>query len=157
MVREAIFDALGPVGGLEVLDLFAGTGAMGLEALSRGAARCIFVEQDLGAAEVLRANISALDFVQASRVMIAGFEAALQAIERAGDTFHLLFVDPPYRMLPEVEVTLAERVLPLVCDGGVVVLESDKDSHPTLGTVPVFDRVYGDTRVTMVCIRRIAR
>ena len=157
VVREAIFDALGPIGGLTVLDLFAGTGAMGLEALSRGAARCVFVEQERKVAEMLRANIDALDYLQASRVVNADYRAALESIDSAGETFDLLFVDPPYRMLPEVEVTLAERVSSLLRDGGVVILESQKGSHPALGAVPVFDRVYGDTRVTMVCIRRIAR
>lgn len=65
-VREAIFDALGPVDGLRILDLFAGSGAMGLEALSRGAGRCVFVESDREVAAVLRANIAALAFPSGS-------------------------------------------------------------------------------------------
>jgi 16S rRNA (guanine966-N2)-methyltransferase len=154
MVREAIFDSLGPIGGLVVLDLFAGTGAMGLEALSRGALGCVFVEQDAKVAEVLLANIRSLDYEEASRVVVTDYRAALQDITGAGETFDLLFVDPPYRMLPEAEVTLEPLVPSLLQDGGVVVIESDKASHPTLGAIPVFDRVYGDTRVTMVTIRR---
>ncbi len=150
MVREAIFDSLGPVGGLTVLDLFAGTGAMGLEALSRGAALCVFVEQDPAVAEVLRANIRDLDYREASRVVKADYRAALQDLIRGGEQFDLLFVDPPYRMLTEAEVTLEPLLLSLLHNGGVVVLEGDKASHPTLGAAPVFDRVYGDTRVTMV-------
>lgn len=157
MVREAIFDSLGPVGGLSVLDLFAGTGAMGLEALSRGAATCIFVEQDKKVADMLRGNIRDLDYLTMSRVVLADYHAALQDIMRAGERFDLLFVDPPYRMLTEAEVTLEPVAPSLLHDGGVVVIESDKASHPTLGAVPVFDRVYGDTRVTMVTIRRAPR
>ncbi len=157
MVRAAIFDALGPVGGLSVLDLFAGTGALGLEALSRGAAGCVFVEQDKKVAEVLRANIGDLDYQAVSRVVVADYHAALQDIIDAGERFDLLFVDPPYRMLPEAEVTLEPLAPSLVHDCGVVILESDKASHPTLGAGPVFDRVYGDTRVTMVTIRRTLR
>jgi 16S rRNA (guanine966-N2)-methyltransferase len=157
MVREAIFDALGPIGDLSVLDLFAGSGAMGLEALSRGAASCWFVEQDRPAGEVLRENISALGFSAVTRVLIADYQSALQALMRAGDTFDLLFVDPPYRMLPEVEVSLESVVPSLLRDGAVVVLEGDKATHPTLGAVPVFDRLYGDTRVTMVSVRRSIR
>ena len=84
MVREAIFDSLGPVGGLNVLDLFAGTGAMGLEALSRGAARCMFVEQDRRVADVLLANIRDLDYEGASRVIVADYRAALQDIDASG-------------------------------------------------------------------------
>jgi len=154
MVRAAVFDALGPVGSLSVLDLFAGTGAMGLEALSRGAAGCVFVEQDKKVAEVLVANIRDLDCLAASRVVVADYHAALQGIMTAGERFDLLFVDPPYRMLPEVEVALESLAPALLYDGGVVVFESHKASHPTLGAGPVFDRVYGDSRVTMVTIRR---
>jgi len=157
MVREAIFDSLGPVGGLSVLDLFAGTGAMGLEALSRGAAACVFVEQDKKVADVLRGNIRDLDYLAISRVILADYHAALQDIMRAGERFDLLFVDPPYRMLTEAEVTLEPVAPSLLHDGGVVVIESDKALHPTLGAIPVFDRVYGDTRVTMVTIRRTLR
>ncbi len=157
IVREAIFDSLGPVGGLSVLDLFAGTGAMGLEALSRGAARCVFVEHDKTVSEVLRTNIRDLDYLSASRVIAADYHAALQDIMGAGERFDLLFVDPPYRMLTEAEVTLEPLAPLLLHDGGVVVLESERASHPTLGACPVFDRVYGDTRVTMVTIRRTIR
>ena len=154
MVREAIFDALGPVNGLVVLDLFAGTGAMGLEALSRGAARCVFVEGEKKVAGVLWANVRDLHYEEASRVKVVDYRAALQDIVQAGERFDLLFVDPPYRMLTEVEVTLEPVVPSLLNDGAVVVFESSRASHPTLGARPVFDRVYGDTRVTMVTMRR---
>jgi 16S rRNA (guanine966-N2)-methyltransferase len=150
VVREAIFDALGPIGGLTVLDLFAGTGAMGLEALSRGAARCVFVEQERKVAEMLRANIDALDYVQASRVVNADYRTALEYIDRTGETFDLLFVDPPYRMLAEVEVALGPLLPALLADDGVVVTEGDRSTRVTFGRPPVFDRVYGATRVTMV-------
>jgi 16S rRNA (guanine966-N2)-methyltransferase len=152
MVREAIFDSLGPVGGLAVLDLFAGTGAMGLEALSRGAGRCLFVEADRRVAEVLRENISDLEYEAEGKVIVADYLAALQDLKRAEERFDLLFVDPPYRILTQVEVTLKPFIASLMEDNGVVVFESDKGSHPTLGAVPVFDRVYGDTRVTMVTV-----
>jgi 16S rRNA (guanine966-N2)-methyltransferase len=150
IVREAIFDSLGPIVDLTVLDLFAGTGAMGLEALSRGAARCVFVERDRAVAETLRTNIRDLEYEAKSRVVVADYHAALQEFARTGETFDLLFVDPPYKLLTEAEVTLEPVVPSLIREGGVVVLESGKASHPTLGAVPVFDRVYGDTRVTMV-------
>jgi 16S rRNA (guanine966-N2)-methyltransferase len=153
-VREAIFDSLGPIVDFVVLDLFAGTGAMGLEALSRGAARCVFVEQDRRVAEVLRANIHDLGYDAEARVVVGDYRAAVQGLSGAGERFDLLFVDPPYKMLTEAEVTLEPAVPLLMLEGGVVVLESGRASHPTLGAVPVFDRVYGDTRVTMVTRRR---
>jgi 16S rRNA (guanine966-N2)-methyltransferase len=123
---------------------------MGLEALSRGADRCVFVESDRRVAEVLRQNIRDLDYGSAGRVIVADYQTALQHILRSGERFDLLFFDPPYNMLTQAEVTLEPFITSVMQDSGVAVLESSKGSHPTLGAVPVFDRVYGDTRVTMV-------
>ena len=153
-VREATFDVLGPVDGLVVLDLFAGTGAMGLEALSRGAAHCVFVEEDQAVVAVLRENIADLGYGSCSRVMPAGYEQALRRLAQGDRGFDLLFVDPPYRMLAEVEVTLKPLVASLLGDNGVVIVEGDKSSRVTLGETTVFDRIYGDTRVTMITMRR---
>ncbi|NLO27486.1 MAG: 16S rRNA (guanine(966)-N(2))-methyltransferase RsmD [Actinobacteria bacterium] len=153
-VREAIFDALGPVDGLKVLDLFAGTGAMGLEALSRGAERCVFVEEDRGVTVVLRENIAALGYGSRSRVMLAGYERAARRLGQEEKGFDLLFVDPPYRMLAEVEVTLKPLLASLLAEDGVAVVEGGKSSQTTFGQTTVFDRIYGDTKVMMITMRR---
>ena len=155
-VREAVFSALGPVDGLLVLDLFAGTGAMGLEALSRGASRCVFVEYDVAVAGVLKENIWALGCESVSDVLVMSYVAALANLARGAARFDLLFVDPPYRMLAEVEVTLTPLLPSLLSEDGVVVIEGDKSSPVDIGSTPVFDRVYGDTRVTMIRMRRSA-
>jgi 16S rRNA (guanine966-N2)-methyltransferase len=149
-VREAIFDVLGPVAGLRALDLFAGTGAMGLEALSRGAAGCVFVESDPAVAAVLCGNIEALRFESAARIIRSGYLAAITGLVQAGASFDLLFVDPPYRMLAEVEVLLAPLLPQLLSDDGVVVVEGGKAISVALGQTRVFERVYGDTKVTMI-------
>lgn len=149
-VREAIFDVLGPIVNLRVLDLFAGSGAMGFEALSRGAAECVFVESDLAVAGVLRKSVEALGFEPAARVMRSGYLAAVKGLVGAGAAFDLLFVDPPYRMLAEVEVLLAPLLPQLLTDDGVAVVEGDKSTSVTLGRTPVFERVYGDTKVTVI-------
>jgi 16S rRNA (guanine966-N2)-methyltransferase len=189
-IREAIFDALGPVTGLRVLDLFAGTGAMGLEALSRGARECVFVEEDPAVAKVLRANVAALDFEAESRVINADYGQALGSLVKAapgsgaeGDTslrvgpepgpgaergaslkagpgagpkpgFDLLFVDPPYRMLSEVEAMVTPILPSLLSAEGLAVIEGDRAARVTFGGEPVFDRAYGDTRVVMIKMRR---
>jgi 16S rRNA (guanine966-N2)-methyltransferase len=153
-VREAIFDALGPIGGLRVLDLFAGTGAMGLEALSRGAASCVFVENDPAVVSVLRANIAAVELERESTVIQAGYLAAAKRLAVPPASFDLLFLDPPYRMLPEVESALTPVLPGLLPEGGVAVIEGPKAVCASFGQVPVFDRVYGDTRVIMICMRR---
>lgn len=150
MVREAIFNVLGPVGGLTVLDLFAGSGALGLEALSRGAASCTFVEADPAVAAFLRENIRALGYERAGNVLVAPHEHALESLIKSGKRFDLLFVDPPYRILSEVEESLATRIGSVLAAAGVVVIESDKTSQVTFGLTPVFARTYGDTKITMV-------
>lgn len=154
MVRGAVFDALGPLTGAKVLDLFAGTGAMGLEALSRGAGSCVFVESDRGVLEVLRENVRALGYGDVAGIIAADYRPAVERLSFGGERFDLLFVDPPYRMLTEVEVTLAPRLTSLVSAEGVVVIEGGKGSGVTFGMNILFDRVYGDTRVTMVSARR---
>jgi 16S rRNA (guanine966-N2)-methyltransferase len=154
-VREAIFDVLGPVGGLRALDLFAGSGAMGLESLSRGAAYCAFVEADARVAAVLRKNISTLGFAAASfQIIVTDYLRATERLAGLSAGFDLLFVDPPYRMLQEVEVTLSPRLPALLADDGLVVVESHRSVRAEMGIEPVFDRVYGDTRVVMLKMRR---
>lgn len=156
MVREAIFDALGPVGGLRVLDVFAGTGALGLEALSRGAGDCVFIEEDPRVCATLRANIQALEYQAGCRVINAGYPQALRALAREGPGFDLLFLDPPYRMLKEVEGVVTPLLPSLLYDEGVAVIEGGRATEVTLGGEPIFDRTYGDTRVVMVKLRRTA-
>lgn len=156
-VREAIFDVLGQIGGLTALDLFAGTGAMGLEALSRGARRCVFVEGDPLAAATLRENITALDYEDKCEVVSAGYAQALGNLVRRGSGFDLLFVDPPYRMLAEVEAMVMPLLSSLLTVDGVVIVEGSRTSQVTLGQHPVFDRTYGDTRVVMIRMRRNVR
>jgi len=153
-VREAIFDVLGSVVGLSVLDLFAGTGALGLEALSRGAVRSVFVEMDPQVAGVLRENVFALGFDDKCEILAVGYHDGVKILLQRQEEFDLLFLDPPYRMLSEVERTLSPHLPALLSPGGLVVVESDRSFRPTMGGTPVFDRVYGSTRVTMIRLGR---
>ncbi len=96
-VREALFNILGPrVAGAAVLDLFAGSGAVGIEALSRGAARAVFVERDRAAVAALRANLARLGLGPRARVIARDAEAALRDLGRQATRFDLVFLDPPY-------------------------------------------------------------
>jgi pantetheine-phosphate adenylyltransferase len=97
-VREALFAMLGPVEGASVLDLFAGTGALGIEALSRGAERAVFVERDARVARVLNDNLAALGLgSQLAEVRCADALGALRSARGRKETYDLLFIDPPYR------------------------------------------------------------
>lgn len=154
MVRGAIFNVLGPVSGLRILDLFAGSGALGLEALSRGASHCVFVESDPAVAERLRDNVAKLQLTDSSQVLVSDYRSAVAGLVRRGERFDLLFVDPPYRMLGEVEAVLSLCISSLLSADGLVVIEGSKSLSATFGLEVVFDRVYSDTRVTIVSARK---
>lgn len=139
-VREAVFNALismGEIDGARVLDCFAGTGAMGIEALSRGAARCTFVERDRAAVAVLRRNIESLGLKEVSTVVQADAMASL-----SGD-FDIVIADPPYgfeswsRLLASVRAPL-------------LIAESDEPVVATPEWEVVRERRYGRTVVTFL-------
>src|SRR5258708_36248773 len=97
-VREAFFSILGDIDELSVLDLFAGSGALGIEALSRGAARAVFVERAPRALDALRANLEALG-IERDRADVRALDAraAARTARARGETYDLVFLDPPYR------------------------------------------------------------
>jgi 16S rRNA (guanine966-N2)-methyltransferase len=101
-VRESLFSILrGHFEGQSVLDAFAGTGTVGLEALSRGAARCVFVERDRASAEGLRRNIEALEVSERCEVVV-GDSLGAGALARCPDPVHIVFMDPPYALTREI-------------------------------------------------------
>jgi 16S rRNA (guanine966-N2)-methyltransferase len=150
-VREALFSTLGDIHGAIVLDLFAGTGALGIEALSRGAARALFVERDRAALRALRSNLSALGLGPPRAEVRAGEAlAALRTARARVETYDLLFVDPPYARAGELEGALA-RLLPAVLGepDGRVVVESDRRAPLRLALDLLIERRYGDTLITI--------
>jgi 16S rRNA (guanine966-N2)-methyltransferase len=146
-VRENVFNILGPVDGANVLDLFAGSGAMGLEALSRGAARAVFVESEGEAVRAIERNLDKLR-LQAT-VLQRDAVAALAAEAAAGRKYDLVLVDPPYDMLPDLQPQLARYLPAVLDDDGVVVLETDARVEPELPLAQRTSRKYGQTRVTV--------
>ena len=154
-VRVTLFDVLGPaVAGARVLDLFAGTGAVGIEALSRGAARVVLVERDQSALRALRANLAALGASRAAARVMAG--DVLQVLPELGaqeGAFDFVFVDPPYA------TTLAGRTLEAlaaarVCRDGteVVVQHSTRTVLPAVQGLAAHRRPrhFGDTALTFL-------
>jgi 16S rRNA (guanine966-N2)-methyltransferase len=155
-VRQAIFNTLGtPADGCRVLDLFAGSGAMGLEALSRGAARCTFVDSARNAITTLKQNIATLDL--SGRCEILSIDA-LAAIQIASTKpWHWVFIDPPYRTDLAQQCGLQLTTSHLAEDA-VVVIEHDRRNPPTelLGALTRTDlRRYGDTEVSYYQLRNI--
>jgi 16S rRNA (guanine966-N2)-methyltransferase len=146
-VREALFSILGDVDGLSVLDLFAGSGALGIEALSRGAGEAVFVEQGRRAADAIRANLRALGDPPAE-VRPESVSAYLGRV--AGRrTFDLVFADPPYSSATRAGSRLSELLAPVLTDSSLTVTESDKRAPLELSLPLVDERVYGDTRIAI--------
>ena len=147
-VREAVFSIIGPVDGAAVLDLFAGSGAMGLEALSRGAASCVFVERDRTAARVIQANLEKLRLTGAT-VVTADAGAALRSERDRGRRFDLVLVDPPYAEWARHEAVLVELVPAVVAGSALVVVETSDRDEPDLPFDLVTTRRYGSARITV--------
>ncbi len=95
--KETLFNILSPyIPGARFLDLFAGSGAIGIEALSRGAAECIFAEKDMRAVKVIKENLKHTKLEDGARVMPGDVAAVLPALDREGKSFDIIFMDPPY-------------------------------------------------------------
>jgi 16S rRNA (guanine966-N2)-methyltransferase len=142
-VREALFSMLGDVAALRVLDLFAGSGALGIEALSRGAASATFVERSPPALAALRANVASLGLDERARI-VAG--DALTAL-RAPAKYDLVFLDPPYATAATFEGALARELPALLAPGGRVISESDRRAPLELALPLSRERRYGDTMI----------
>jgi 16S rRNA (guanine966-N2)-methyltransferase len=147
-VRENVFNIVAPwVEDARVLDLYAGSGAMGLEALSRGAAAVVFVESELDAVRAIERNLDKLRLTGAT-VLRAAASAGLAQEASAGRKYDLVLADPPYAMTDYD--TLARYLPRVLAEDGLLVLESAARTEPELpGLVVRTSRKYGSTRVTV--------
>ena len=147
-VREAAFNLIGPVEGAAVLDLFAGSGALGLEALSRGAARAVFVEADRAACKTISANLEKLALTGA-RVVRDDAVRALRAEIGGGRLYDLVLCDPPYGTFASMQTTLADLLPRVLAPDGLLVVETGAKEEPELPLRLVTSRRYGAARVTL--------
>jgi 16S rRNA (guanine966-N2)-methyltransferase len=135
---------LGEVSGARVLDLYAGSGALGIEALSRGAESAVFVERDQRALAALRRNLDAVGAeAEVRRQDVLRFLAAPEG------TFDLVFCDPPYDDAPRVAASLSEALPAMLEANARIVTESDKRTPLLLSLPLVVERAYGDTRIAI--------
>ncbi len=143
-VREAAFNLIGPVDGADVLDLFAGSGAMGLEALSRGAASAVFVETDREAFRTIQRNVEKLRVTGARVVQ----RDALQALATDRRTYDLILCDPPYGY-PNHD-RLGRYLVRALAPDGLLVYETGAREEPTVeGLRTRTSRAYGSARLTL--------
>jgi 16S rRNA (guanine966-N2)-methyltransferase len=153
-VREAVFSILGSIENLNVLDLYAGTGALGIEALSRGASRAVFVEASALALQCIRANLSDLKLEGQSCVVSKAVERAEREVSKWAP-YDLVFCDPPWSKIDDTWRVLSDmNIENLLSPGGRLVLE-----HPAKAEMRVGNwgdlrvggvRVWGDSAVTIL-------
>jgi 16S rRNA (guanine966-N2)-methyltransferase len=146
-VRENVFNIVGPLDDAKVLDLYAGSGAMGLEALSRGASRAVFVERDDAAARTIEQNLDKLRLpgtvLRRDAVNVLAAEAA------AGRKYDLVLVDPPYDMYETLQPQLARYLPAVIAEDGVLVVETDARIEPELPLPQRTSRKYGSVRISV--------
>jgi 16S rRNA (guanine966-N2)-methyltransferase len=147
-VREAAFNLIGPVDDATVLDLFAGSGAYGLEALSRGASTAVFAESDPAACASIRQNLEKLRLTGAT-VLCRDAIQVLSEEAGAGRRYDLVLVDPPYRMFSSVQTGLATYLPPVLAEDGLAVVETHAKEAPELPLAVRTSRRYGSARLTL--------
>jgi len=154
-VREALFSRvvsrLGSLEGLLVLDLFAGSGALGLEALSRGAAACVLVERNRRCAGVIRGNISALEVGDRARLLTMEASRAVDLLAGEGASAGLVLLDPPYK-LDATDLLLRIVAAELLAPDGLLCLEHASGREPPAappGLQIASTKAYGDSVLTL--------
>jgi 16S rRNA (guanine(966)-N(2))-methyltransferase RsmD len=146
-VRESVFAALGALDGARVADLYAGSGALGIEALSRGADCAVFVERSASALEALRRNLEQLDLRDRSRVLRSDVRSAIRRLGRRGECFELILMDPPYASGEAEKAMAALAEARILSVDGILLLESSRHQLPgeVAGLARLDARRYGDT------------
>ncbi len=156
-VKESIFDILQKFPpGEKVLDLFAGTGALGIEALSRGARRAVFVEENARSGAALRKNIEACRLSDQSELIDREAQNGLKILEERGDSFDLIFLDPPYGKGLACRTLQALSRSSLIAPDTLIVAEHSPDED--LASVPSLERIdwrkYGRTEVSFFRLKK---
>jgi 16S rRNA (guanine(966)-N(2))-methyltransferase RsmD len=156
-VREALFARIDPEAA-GVLDLYAGSGALGIEALSRGAERATFVEHSARCALVLRENLDAAGLAARCEVVVADAVRALSRLDEQGRRFDLVLLDPPYASDQASAALAALARSELLPEGAMVVVESSRRRPPAAveGLEVIDERRYGDTLITRFRAARAA-
>jgi 16S rRNA (guanine966-N2)-methyltransferase len=149
-VRESLFAILADVAGAAVLDPFAGSGALGLEALSRGAATAAFCDVDGSALAAVRENARRLRYADRCTIRRQDARRRLAADRAAGVTYDLVLLDPPYAMLSALNAQLEADLPALLAPGGRAALERPaREPAPEPGLEVLADRAYGGTAITV--------
>ena len=148
-VKKSIFDRLGDISGLRVLDVFSGSGSLGIEALSRGAGRVTFIEKDPVTFKMLTENLKTCGFLDSAEQLCSDYEAALKKLKRSGESYELVFVDPPYELYKTKEVSdFVENAGELLTELGILIIEHDHKIEDSPAGFSRFTKPFGGTHVS---------
>ena len=151
-IREAIFGALGDIEGRSCLDLYSGSGAMGIEALSRGAGKTVFVDINNVALETTKENLKSLG-ISSQEAIVLGLEdvKAIEKLSKDGYCFDLVILDPPYKEGKYNEIIYLLKENKLLSENAIIVVECDRDVElPIEEFEKVRNYKYGDIRVSIL-------
>ena len=148
-VKKSIFDKLGNIEGLKVLDLFSGSGNLGIEALSKNALSVTFVEKDRAAYKLINENIVNCGFGDCTRVINSDYKKAVKFLERKEEKFDLIFIDPPYEIYDNVSfIEMLQLSVTVLNSYGTVVMEHNKELFLENFDFDLETRKYGSTNIT---------
>lgn len=148
-VKKSIFDKLGNIDGLKALDLFAGSGSLGIEALSKNASYVTFVEKDSSSVRMINENIQNCGFENYAKVINSDYKKALKYFTRKNEKFDLIFFDPPYEIFNEASpLELFEDSSMVLSSLGTIVMEHNREINLEIPDFELETKKYGGTNIT---------
>ncbi len=148
-IKKSIFDKLRDLKGLYVLDIFAGTGSLGIEALSRGASHATFVEKDKRIASIIKDNLHYCGVANKAQIIVADYSSAIKLINKNPFKFDLIFIDPPYELYKNIHpADILERLLPSFAPSWQAVVEHPEKTSFPKGPYFIETRKYGSTLIS---------
>lgn len=148
-VKKSIFDRLADIEGVSVLDVFSGSGSLGIEALSRGAAHVRFVEKDPLTFKILKENLTNCGFSNSADPICSDYEGALKKLKQMGERYELVFVDPPYELYKTMEVSdFVKNAGELLAKDGMLIIEHDHKIDKAPEGYVRFTKRFGGTHVS---------
>ncbi len=149
-VKKAIFDTLWDISGFKVLDIFAGSGGLGIEALSRGADHVTFIEKNPLVYKVLRENINRCGFLDKTNLICAHYEGALKRLKKSGKKFDLIFIDPPYILYGKKQVgDFINQLFELLERDGTIVIEHNYRIEDSVEGFKRTTKPFGGTQLSL--------
>lgn len=149
-VKKTIFDTLGDLSGFKVLDIFAGSGGLGIEALSQGAAHVTFIEKNPLVYRVLRENLHLCGFLDRANLICAHYEGALKRLKKSGKKFDLIFIDPPYILYKRKQVgDFILQLSELLEEDGTIVIEHNYRIENSIKGFKRITKPFGETNLSL--------